>query len=116
MVPAINAILTKRMERGGQPGNDNAARGRAFAGALRRVLYEAGTDREQLLEVAQALVDKAKAGDVPAIKELADRTDGRVPQAVEHSGADGGPIQAKVTVEFVGAVPGSVPLPVAAKG
>lgn len=33
----------------------------------------------------------------------------------EHTGADGGAIQAKVTVEFVGSVAGSVPLPVAAQ-
>ena len=33
----------------------------------------------------------------------------------EHTGAEGGPIQARVTVEFVGAAPGGVPLPVASQ-
>ena len=36
----------------------------------------------KLRAVADALVNKAMTGDVPAIKELADRIDGKVPQAV----------------------------------
>lgn len=101
------------MESGGQPGNNNVAKGKSFAGALRRVLSEAGTNREKLLEIADALVTKAMTGDVPAIREIADRTDGKVPQGHEHAGPDGGPIQSKVTVEFVGTHTGSVSLPVA---
>lgn len=36
----------------------------------------------KLREVADALVEKAIGGDVQAIKEVADRLDGKVPQAV----------------------------------
>lgn len=36
----------------------------------------------KLREVADALVTKAIAGDVQAIKEVADRIDGKVPQAL----------------------------------
>lgn len=32
-------------------------------------------------------------GDVPAIKEVADRLDGKPAQSLEHSGHDGGPIE-----------------------
>lgn len=39
-------------------------------------------------ECAQAWIDKACEGDVHALRELLDRTEGKVPQAV--TGADGG--------------------------
>ena len=90
---------------GGAPlGNDNAARGALFGGALRRVLAEAGTNREKLLEIADALVAKAMSGDVPAIKEIADRIDGKVPQGVNHSGPNGGPVQVILSATDAGAL------------
>lgn len=51
----------------------------------------ADTDKTKLRAVADALVDKAIAGDVQAIKEVADRLDGKVPQAVVGDG-DSDPI------------------------
>jgi hypothetical protein len=51
--------------------------------------------------IAMSLLREAVKGKVNAAAELADRTEGRVAQAVEHSGPDGGPIQASVTVNFV---------------
>lgn len=56
---------------------------KTFANMLRVALkeaHEAGGDK--LRQVAEALVNKALTGDVPAIKEIADRMDGKVPQAV----------------------------------
>lgn len=56
---------------------------KTFANMLRVALkeaHEAGGDK--LRCVADALVNKAMTGDVPAIKEIADRIDGKVPQAV----------------------------------
>lgn len=47
--------------------------------AINEATEEGGT---KLRAVADALVNKAMTGDVPAIKELADRVDGKVPQAV----------------------------------
>ncbi len=41
-----------------------------------------GSDKTKLRAVADALVDKAMSGDVAAIKEVADRIDGKVPQAL----------------------------------
>jgi hypothetical protein len=78
------------------------------------VLHGAGTDREKLIEIADALVNKAIEGDLPAIREVADRLDGKAAQAIEHSGPEGGEIKAKVTVEFIAAA-GGVPLPVVAQ-
>jgi hypothetical protein len=57
---------------------------KSFANMLNIAIKEAveGSDKTKLRAVADALVDKAMAGDVPAIKEVADRLDGKVPQAV----------------------------------
>lgn len=56
---------------------------KTFANMLRVAIKEAHADGgDKLRKVADALVDKAMTGDVPAIKEIADRLDGKVPQAV----------------------------------
>lgn len=57
---------------------------KSFANMLNIAIKEAieGTDKTKLRAVADALVDKAMAGDVQAIKEIADRIDGKVPQAI----------------------------------
>lgn len=92
------------MSVGAPQGNNNAVKGKAFAGALRRALYEAGTDRERLLTIANSLVEKAESGDLGAIKEVADRLDGKVAQGVEHSGAGGGMIQVLLSAADAGAL------------
>ena len=51
-----------------------------------------GTDKTKLRAVADALVDKAMSGDVQAIKEVADRIDGKVPQGVIGGDEDDNPI------------------------
>jgi hypothetical protein len=57
---------------------------KSFANMLNIAIKEAveGSDKTKLRAVADALVDKAISGDVAAIKEVADRIDGKVPQAV----------------------------------
>ncbi len=56
---------------------------KTFANMLRIAISEAHvTGGTRLRAVADALVEKAITGDVPAIKEIADRIDGKVPQAV----------------------------------
>lgn len=57
---------------------------KSFANMLNIAIKEAieGTDLTKLRLVADALVNKAISGDVQAIKEIADRLDGKVPQAV----------------------------------
>ena len=56
---------------------------KSFANALNIAIKEATENGgTKLRAVADALVEKAIAGDVNAIKEIADRIDGRVPQAV----------------------------------
>lgn len=56
---------------------------KTFANMLRIAIKEAHEDgKDRLRMVADALVDKAMTGDVPAIREIADRLDGKVPQAI----------------------------------
>lgn len=62
--------------------NSGGARSKPFADALRMELAAAGEDHKALRLVAQQLIAKANEGDLNAIKELADRIDGKVPQAI----------------------------------
>ncbi len=64
---------------GGRPPKE-----RSFANMLNIAIKEASASGEgtKLRDVANALVEKAITGDVQAIKEIADRLDGKVPQAV----------------------------------
>lgn len=56
---------------------------KTFANMLRVAIKEAHeSGGDKLRAVADALVTKAISGDVAAIKEVADRLDGKVPQAI----------------------------------
>ena len=59
-----------------------------------------GVDLKKLRQIARAHIEKAAAGDMQAIKELADRLDGRPAQILEHSGPDSEPIT-KIVNEIV---------------
>jgi hypothetical protein len=72
----------------GQSGNPRGRpkKGLAFAEVLRECLMEAASDdpkdhRTKLELVVDALIDQACSRDVQAIREIAARMDGRVPQA-----------------------------------
>jgi hypothetical protein len=93
----------------GNPGGRRKER--PFRDALRKVLAELADDKPptkpktKLEVVARAHVEKAIAGDVPAIKEIADRLDGKVPQALIGSDdPDDAPVQVAL-VELVAVKP-----------
>jgi hypothetical protein len=72
-----------------QPGQSGNPAGRPkskpFREALDRAIKAASNDPDSKLtldSIAAALLAKASTGDVPAIKELAERYDGKVAQAV----------------------------------
>ena len=65
---------------GRPPGAQN--KDKPFRDALRIEIAAAGEDNKALRRIATALLDKAATGDVQAIKEVADRLDGKVPQAI----------------------------------
>jgi hypothetical protein len=70
-----------------QPGQSGNPLGRPpvnkeFQRELKLALSEAGKDGDKLRDVALSLIEKALSGDVQAIREIADRIDGKVTQPV----------------------------------
>lgn len=66
-------------------GNSNSGRKaeKPFRDALRMELAAIGEDHKALRAIARKLIESAMTeGKLDAIKELADRTDGKVPQAI----------------------------------
>src|SRR6266446_3846130 len=67
-------------------------RDKPYREALRMELAAAGEDMKKLREIARVHIARCEAGDMQAIKDLADRLDGRPAQVLEHSGPDSEPI------------------------
>ena len=63
-------------------------------------LAAAGDDMKKTARNRTHHIEKAAAGDMQAIKELADRLDGKPAQMLEHSGPDSEPIT-KIVNEIV---------------
>jgi len=77
---------------------------KTFANMLRVAIKEAhGEGGTKLRAVADALVAKAMSGDVPAIREIGDRLDGKVMQQVELSGDPDNPVASRVEMVIVDA-------------
>ena len=76
-----------------------------FREALRRALKRTDPKSKaiQLDRLAVALIASGCEGNVAALKEIADRIDGKVAQPQEVTGADGGPIESTLKISFVGA-------------
>lgn len=90
------------MEIGAQPGNQNAVKGKEFRQALKRVLARRSeVVTKGLEEVAEKLVDAALAGESWAVREIADRFDGKPAQAIIGGDADDPPIKVEGVVNLV---------------
>jgi len=79
--------------KGGQPGNQNAAKQRLIEQAIIREIKHrdlVSGDGETLRKIAAAQIDRALDGEPFAFDRIADRLDGKPAQAI--TGADGGPI------------------------
>lgn len=61
----------------------NRNKDKPFTEALRMEISEAGDDHKALRIIARALVEKAQAGDMQAIQQVADRLDGKPHQTVD---------------------------------
>ncbi len=79
---------------GAPVGNTNATKNKPWTEALARVNKQ--SDGAKMRALAEKVWEMALAGDQAAIKEIAERHDGKAPQGVELSGPDGSaiPLQA----------------------
>ena len=66
-------------------GNANSGRKaeKPFRDALRLEIAEAGENSKALRNIAKKLIAQAEAGDMQAIKEFADRLDGKAVQQLD---------------------------------
>ena len=88
---AAGKSTSRQGQGGGGPfGNQHHTKGRVWRGAINAALARRSKGKQisELEKVAEALIDAAKAQDVAAIKELGDRIDGKVPQAITGDGAN----------------------------
>lgn len=87
----------------GQVANPNGRPPKMFEGALRRALSieDPKSKTIALHRIAAALVREAESGNVQAIKEIAERVDGKLPQPQQISGDPENPLQLGVQVSFV---------------
>jgi hypothetical protein len=91
-------------ERGGQAGNQNARKSRAFEQALIRAIKQRDMkegEGETLRKIAEALIDRAISADLTAIKETRDTLDGKPAQQVTLSGDEDNPLRIEKIVREV---------------
>lgn len=83
-------------KRGAPLGNENAAKPKRWTSAIERALQKRGSAKiDALDEIADKLLELAKAGEMQALKELGDRLDGRPHQTLDAE------VDASVTVNIV---------------
>lgn len=75
--------------------------------AALRPIDEEAAPTNKLQAAATSLVDKAVDGDVTALKEIGDRLDGKVPQAIVGGDDDSKPIRTVTRIELVDLKEGS---------
>jgi hypothetical protein len=89
----------KSTNRVGAPlGNDNHRKGKPFQDALRRAIAQ---NPQKLRNAADKVLDLAEAGEAWAVKEIADRLDGKSHQSTSLEDADGNSIINAIEVRFV---------------
>ena len=83
---------------GAPTGNQNASRGKRFASKLEKRIE----DLKAMDGIVDALITKALDGDLSAIKEVADRLDGKSKQQVDLGGQNGeNPLVTAINIRFV---------------
>lgn len=85
-------------------GNQNAKQAKIWQQAIKRAIARRanGTIDSGLDELADKLIALVAQGDLPALKELGDRLDGKPAQSVAIDGdGEGGPIKLQGIVELV---------------
>ena len=83
-------------------GNQNAAKAKVWSAAIQRALDKRGVSRAEALDaLAEQLLKKCEEGDLPALKELGDRLDGKPAQSVTLGGDPDAPLETKMQVTLV---------------
>jgi len=87
--------------KGGQPGNTNAADGKLWRAAIRRALENRSkaAGKEALDELAEKFLSHCDEGQGWAFREFGDRMDGKATQPIEGTGENGG-IDLNINVKF----------------
>lgn len=81
-------------------GNKHSSRAnRMWGDIIRRIAVQ--EDYKELNHIARTLFEKAKDGDMSAIKEIGDRIDGKSVSTTELSGIDGSDLPLGITVKYV---------------
>lgn len=78
-------------------GNQNAAKGKRFASTLARRIEEL----QAMDGIIDALIRNALDGDMPAIREIGDRLDGKPRQQIDLGGQDDNPLLSEIRVRLV---------------
>jgi len=79
-------------------GNKNATKNKPFLDALRRALAQ---NPQKIGRIVDKVLDQAEAGEAWAVKEVADRLDGKAVQATTLEDADGNSLVTSLEVRFV---------------
>ena len=84
--------------RGGQPGNNNASKNKPFLDAMRRALAQ---NPQKIAKIVDKVLDQAEAGEAWAVKEVADRLDGKAIAIQEIQGPNGAELKTGVVITLV---------------
>jgi hypothetical protein len=79
-------------------GNDNHRKGKPFQDALRRAVAQ---NPQKLRNAADKVLELAEAGEAWAVKEIADRLDGKSHQSTSLEDAEGNSLLQAIEVRFV---------------
>jgi hypothetical protein len=79
-------------------GNDNHRKGKPFQDALRRAVAQ---NPQKLRNAADKVLELAEAGEAWAVKEIADRLDGKSHQSTSLEDAEGNNLLQAIEVRFV---------------
>jgi len=84
--------------KGGQPGNNNASKNKPFLDAMRRALAQ---NPQKIGKIVDKVLEQAEAGEAWAVKEVADRLDGKPIAIQEIQGPNGSELKTGVVITFV---------------